>query len=39
MSEHQELILEQIQMGPMQNFVYVIGSRSSREVVLIDPAS
>lgn len=25
-------------MGPMQNFVYVVGSASSREVVLIDPA-
>ncbi|NKC11899.1 MAG: MBL fold metallo-hydrolase [Gammaproteobacteria bacterium] len=33
-----ELILQQIQIGPMQNFVYVIGSASTRDVVLIDPA-
>lgn len=33
-----ELIIEQIQIGPMANFTYVIGSRSTREVVVIDPA-
>jgi glyoxylase-like metal-dependent hydrolase (beta-lactamase superfamily II) len=33
-----ELIVEQLQLGPMQNFVYVVGSRATREVVLIDPA-
>jgi hydroxyacylglutathione hydrolase len=33
-----ELYLEQIECGPMQNFVYVIGSRETREVVLVDPA-
>ena len=33
-----ELIMEQIQIGPMQNFTYLIGSRSSREVVIVDPA-
>ncbi len=33
-----ELIIEQIEIGPMQNFVYVVGSRSTREVALVDPA-
>jgi len=33
-----ELYLEQIECGPMQNFVYVIGSRETKEVVLVDPA-
>ena len=38
MSGEPELIVEQLEMGPMQNFVYVVGSASTREVVLIDPA-
>ncbi len=33
-----ELRIEQFQCGPMQNFVYLIGSRRTREVVLVDPA-
>jgi glyoxylase-like metal-dependent hydrolase (beta-lactamase superfamily II) len=33
-----ELYLEQVACGPMQNFVYVVGSRETREVVLVDPA-
>ena len=33
-----ELIVEQILIGPMANFTYVIGSRSTREVALVDPA-
>lgn len=33
-----ELILEQIQIGPMQNFTYIIGSRRTMEVVVVDPA-
>ena len=32
------LIIEQIEIGPMQNFTYVIGSRETREVVVVDPA-
>jgi hypothetical protein len=34
----QDLILEQIQIGPMQNFTYLVGSRSTREVAVVDPA-
>jgi glyoxylase-like metal-dependent hydrolase (beta-lactamase superfamily II) len=33
-----ELLIEQLQIGPMQNFVYIVGSRTTREVVLVDPA-
>ena len=33
-----ELFVEQIQIGPMQNFTYVLGSNRTREVVLVDPA-
>ena len=33
-----ELIIEQIQIGPMQNFTYLVGSRSTREVAIVDPA-
>ncbi len=30
--------LKQLQLGPMENFVYVVGDPQSRKVVLIDPA-
>jgi glyoxylase-like metal-dependent hydrolase (beta-lactamase superfamily II) len=33
-----DLWIEQLALGPMQNFVYVIGSRATREVALVDPA-
>ena len=38
MSLQDELIVEQIQVGPMENFAYLIGSKATREVVVIDPA-
>ncbi len=38
MSEQNELIIEQIEIGPMQNFTYIVGSRSTREVAIVDPA-
>lgn len=38
MSLHDELIIEQIQIGPMQNFTYIVGSKSTREVTIVDPA-
>jgi hydroxyacylglutathione hydrolase len=34
----EELFLEQIECGPMQNFVYVVGSLRTREVAIVDPA-
>ncbi len=33
-----DLILEQIEIGPMQNFTYIVGSKRTREVAIIDPA-
>ena len=33
-----QLILEQIEIGPMQNFTYLVGSKETREVVIVDPA-
>ncbi len=38
MNDDSPLFVEQIEIGPMQNFTYVIGSRTSREVALVDPA-
>ena len=38
MNDNDELYIEQIQIGPMQNFTYVVGSNVTREVALIDPA-
>jgi len=36
--EPKELIIEQIEIGPMQNYTYIIGSRETREVAIVDPA-
>ena len=33
-----DLYLEQILVGPMENFIYLLGSKRTREVALIDPA-
>ena len=30
----EDLYLEQLKLGPMENFVYIIGSKSTREVAL-----
>jgi hydroxyacylglutathione hydrolase len=38
MADESELIVEQIEVGPMQNFTYIVGSRSTREVAIVDPA-
>lgn len=37
-TEPSDLIIEQIEIGPMQNFTYIIGCRSTREIVIVDPA-
>ncbi len=37
-SVENELVVEQIQIGPMANFTYLVGSRSTREVAVVDPA-
>lgn len=33
-----DLILQQIEAGPMANYVYLIGSQRTRECLLVDPA-
>ena len=38
MSLQDELIIEQIQIGPMENFAYLVGCRRTREVAIVDPA-
>ena len=37
-TEPSNLIVEQIEIGPMQNFTYIIGCRRTHEVVIVDPA-
>jgi hydroxyacylglutathione hydrolase len=34
----QELYLKQMELGPMQNFVYLIGDLQTRDCVVVDPA-
>ena len=38
MADEPDLFIEQLLLGPMENLVYLLGSRSSKETVLIDPA-
>ena len=38
MAIQDQLILEQIPVGPMQNFAYLIGCQATREVAVVDPA-
>ena len=38
MDDTSELIIEQIEIGPMKNFTYLVGSSRTREVALVDPA-
>jgi hydroxyacylglutathione hydrolase len=37
MSLPPELILKQMELGPMQNFVYFIGDAATKEIVVVDP--
>ena len=34
----QDLILKQMEIGPMENFIYFIGDKNTKEVAVIDPA-
>src|SRR5258706_13938092 len=38
MSAASELYFEQVAVGQMANFAYLVGSRSTREALLVDPA-
>ena len=33
-----KLLLKQLEIGPMQNFIYFVGDKEKKEVVVIDPA-
>ena len=33
-----DLYLKQMELGPMENFVYLVGSKDTREVLVVDPA-
>jgi len=33
-----DLYLKQLEIGPMQNFVYLVGDKTTREVLVVDPA-
>ena len=33
-----DLYLKQMELGPMENFVYLVGSKAKREVFVVDPA-
>ncbi len=37
-SQPSRLYLKQLEVGPMQNFVYLIGDREKKECVMVDPA-
>ncbi len=38
MSENEGVYIEQLLCGPMQNFVYLVGCKRTREVAIVDPA-
>jgi len=38
MSSETNVIIKQMEVGPMQNYVYFIGDRSTSEVAVVDPA-
>ncbi len=38
MTASPDLYLKQMEIGPMENFVYLIGSKKTREVFVVDPA-
>ena len=38
MTTQSHLILEQMEVGPMQNFIYFLGDKSTGEIAVVDPA-
>jgi glyoxylase-like metal-dependent hydrolase (beta-lactamase superfamily II) len=37
-SAHPSFYLKQLEIGPMENFVYFVGDKDTREVMVVDPA-
>src|SRR5438477_7939794 len=38
MTKPANLILEQIEIGPLNNFIYFIGDAATKEIAVVDPA-
>jgi hypothetical protein len=38
MAESEKLYLRQAQIGPMANFVYLVGDPKTRKLAVVDPA-
>lgn len=38
MTDKSSLLIQQFEMGPMQNYIYFIGDSASKEIYVIDPA-
>ncbi len=38
MAANPDLIIQQMELGPMANYVYFIGSKSTKQIVVVDPA-
>jgi hypothetical protein len=38
MTQGADLYIKQMELGPMENFVYLVGSKETREVFVVDPA-
>ncbi len=38
MTKNQNLILQQFELGPLQNFLYFLGDPQTKEIAIIDPA-
>lgn len=38
MTENHDLYFRQLKLGPMENFIYLIGSKKRRECLVVDPA-
>jgi glyoxylase-like metal-dependent hydrolase (beta-lactamase superfamily II) len=38
MKSKQPLLIKQLELGPMQNYIYFIGNEDTKEVVVVDPA-
>lgn len=36
--DNDDLLIEQMEIGPMANYVYLLGSKSAKELVVVDPA-
>lgn len=38
MPQHGDLYLKQMELGPLQNFLYFVGDKNTKEVAVVDPA-